>query len=329
MIDYAGIGYVQIDAGRIGGITRPSASRITLAARGVTYVNHTFTSHLALSASLQPFAGIEPDVICEYPVEPRQLALDITVEHLVPDAQGYINLPDRPGLGLTPSLAGIARVHGGCGDPRGRENALPHANALRQPSCQLDLDERWCRCARRRAGDRDWLRRPRRHSFGTLFHFFCGRNTLVDTRSYDQLRVSTFDTIGELAVAVADELAVVLRQAMAEQGEASAIFATGNSQLAFFQALHSRDDIAWNRVSIFHMDEQMHLSDQHPASFRNVLQKRLVDLVRPRAFYGIAGDTRDVAAELARYTALLESTSRSPVLLLRSYTTSSAARRHG
>ena len=115
--------------------------------------------------------------------------------------------------------------YGGCGDPRGRENALPHADALRQPSGQLDLDERWCRCARRRAGDRDWLRRPRRHSFGTL----------VNTRSYDQLRVSSFETIGELAVAVAEDLAVVLRQAMAEQGEASAIFATGNSQLAFFR----------------------------------------------------------------------------------------------
>ena len=36
------------------------------------------------------------DSVCEYPVEPRQLALDITGEHLVPDAQGYIHLPDRP-----------------------------------------------------------------------------------------------------------------------------------------------------------------------------------------------------------------------------------------
>ena len=32
--------------------------------RGVTFVNHTFTTHLALSASLQPFAGLEiaPDL---------------------------------------------------------------------------------------------------------------------------------------------------------------------------------------------------------------------------------------------------------------------------
>jgi L-alanine-DL-glutamate epimerase-like enolase superfamily enzyme len=107
MIDYAGLGYVQIDAGRIGGISVAKAVADYARARGVTYVNHTFTSHLALSASLQPFAGIEEDVICEYPVEPKQLALDITTEHLLPDANGQINVPERPGLGLEPNRAGL------------------------------------------------------------------------------------------------------------------------------------------------------------------------------------------------------------------------------
>jgi L-alanine-DL-glutamate epimerase-like enolase superfamily enzyme len=74
---------------------------------GVTYVNHTFTSHLALSASLQPFAGIAEDVICEYPVEPKQLGLDITVAHLEPDANGQIHVPERPGLGLEPNRAAL------------------------------------------------------------------------------------------------------------------------------------------------------------------------------------------------------------------------------
>lgn len=109
MIDYAGLGYVQIDAGRIGGISVSKAVADYASAQGVTYVNHTFTSHLALSASLQPYAGIEADVICEYPVEPKQLALDITTEHLLPDANGQINVPERPGLGLEPNLAGLKR----------------------------------------------------------------------------------------------------------------------------------------------------------------------------------------------------------------------------
>jgi L-alanine-DL-glutamate epimerase-like enolase superfamily enzyme len=107
MIDYAGLGYVQIDAGRIGGMSVAKAVADYARANNVTYVNHTFTSHLALSASLQPFAGMENDLICEYPVEPKQLALDITTEHLLPDAAGQINVPERPGLGLEPNTAGL------------------------------------------------------------------------------------------------------------------------------------------------------------------------------------------------------------------------------
>jgi L-alanine-DL-glutamate epimerase-like enolase superfamily enzyme len=107
MIDYAALGYVQIDAGRIGGISVSKAVADYARQQGVTYVNHTFTSHLALSASLQPFAGIEADVICEYPVEPKQLALDMTSEHLLPDANGQINVPERAGLGLEPNKTGL------------------------------------------------------------------------------------------------------------------------------------------------------------------------------------------------------------------------------
>ena len=58
LIDYGGIGFVQIDCGRIGGIGPAKQVADHAVARGVTYVNHTFTSHLALSASLQPFAGL-------------------------------------------------------------------------------------------------------------------------------------------------------------------------------------------------------------------------------------------------------------------------------
>jgi len=108
LLDYADLGFIQIDAGRIGGISVARRVAEAARARGVTYVNHTFTSHLALSASLQPFAASEPDAICEYPVEPRQLALDITNEHLRPDADGRVHLPDGPGLGVTPNLTGIA-----------------------------------------------------------------------------------------------------------------------------------------------------------------------------------------------------------------------------
>jgi len=101
LIDRAGIRYIQIDAGRIGGISPAREVAAYAAGRGVSYVNHTFTSHLALSASLQPFAGLERDLICEYPVAPRPLATEITVEHLERDEEGLIHVPERPGLGMT------------------------------------------------------------------------------------------------------------------------------------------------------------------------------------------------------------------------------------
>jgi len=101
MIDHAGIGYVQIDAGRIGGIG--VAKRVADYAKkmGVTYVNHTFTSHLALSASLQPFAGLRDHAICEYPLEARPVALAITKTRILPDRNGMVAAPDAPGLGMT------------------------------------------------------------------------------------------------------------------------------------------------------------------------------------------------------------------------------------
>ncbi len=109
MIDYAGIGYVQIDAGRIGGITPAYDVAQYASQRSVTYVNHTFTSHLALAASLHPYAGLESHVICEYPVEPKALAVEITRDHLTRNLDGTISLLDRPGLGVEPDLEAAKR----------------------------------------------------------------------------------------------------------------------------------------------------------------------------------------------------------------------------
>jgi L-alanine-DL-glutamate epimerase-like enolase superfamily enzyme len=109
MIDYAGVGYIQIDTGRVGGIT--SARRVAdyAAANGVKFVNHTFTSHLALSASLQPYAGVNNHSLCEYPRELKALATELTVEHIEPDQNGEINLPDRPGLGISPDIDAVRK----------------------------------------------------------------------------------------------------------------------------------------------------------------------------------------------------------------------------
>ena len=100
LIDYGKVAFVQIDCGRIGGIGPAKRVADYAAAHGVTYVNHTFTSHLALCASLQPYAGLENHVICEYPFAPKSVAWDMSRNTSAPDANGEVNVPDAPGLGI-------------------------------------------------------------------------------------------------------------------------------------------------------------------------------------------------------------------------------------
>jgi len=109
LIDYGKIGFVQIDCGRIGGIGPAKQVADYAVQRGVTYVNHTFTSHLALSASLQPFAGLAAHTICEYPAAPKALAVEMTANHLARDANGTVRAPDAPGLGIDIDAQAIQR----------------------------------------------------------------------------------------------------------------------------------------------------------------------------------------------------------------------------
>jgi L-alanine-DL-glutamate epimerase-like enolase superfamily enzyme len=108
-IDYGKVGFVQIDCGRIGGIGPAKAVADYASRRGVTYINHTFTSHLALSASLQPYAGLANHVLCEYPAAPKPLGREIAVSPLLRDASGEIAIPDRPGLGVDVDVSAIAK----------------------------------------------------------------------------------------------------------------------------------------------------------------------------------------------------------------------------
>ena len=109
LIDYGGVGYIQIDCGRIGGIGPSKQVADYAVAKGVTFVNHTFTSHLALSASMQPYAGLEDHRICEFPAMPKALALEMTANHLTPDRNGEIATPDTPGLGIEIALSGVRK----------------------------------------------------------------------------------------------------------------------------------------------------------------------------------------------------------------------------
>jgi L-alanine-DL-glutamate epimerase-like enolase superfamily enzyme len=107
LIDHGRVGFVQIDTGRIGGIAPAHAVSGYARSHGVQFVNHTFTSHLALSASLQPNAGVEEDWVCEYPVDATRLATRLTRNRIELQADGLVAAPAAPGLGLAMDLDAV------------------------------------------------------------------------------------------------------------------------------------------------------------------------------------------------------------------------------
>lgn len=109
-----------------------------------------------------------------------------------------------------------------------------------------------------------------------------------------------------LGAAAARTAGAVINDAIARKGTARVLLATGNSQLAFLTALRGMTDVAWDKVELFHLDEYIGISSDHPASFRKYLHEHFVDHVSPLAFHEIRGDAADPEAECERYAALLQ-----------------------
>ena len=104
----------------------------------------------------------------------------------------------------------------------------------------------------------------------------------------------------------ADLGARVLRDALRLRGSATAVLASGLSQLGLLEALARAPDLDWSRVTVFHLDEYIGLPASHPASFRRFLRARFLErlTVQP-VFVAIDGDAPDESAELARLNRLL------------------------
>jgi L-alanine-DL-glutamate epimerase-like enolase superfamily enzyme len=104
-----GVKVIQIDVGRIGGITAAYQVRRLAEAHGVRYVNHTFKSHLSLAASIHVFAGVEGFDLLEYVQGGSELSRTLVTKPLLRDPDGLVRAPDTPGLGVTIDLETVRR----------------------------------------------------------------------------------------------------------------------------------------------------------------------------------------------------------------------------
>jgi len=90
------------------------------------------------------------------------------------------------------------------------------------------------------------------------------------------LNLREFDDKTGLAKAAADEAARLIREAIALRGRCRIVVATGSSQIEFLELLVTAPDIAWNQVELFHLDEYIGLSGDHPASFQHYIRERIL-----------------------------------------------------
>ena len=131
--------------------------------------------------------------------------------------------------------------------------------------------------------------------------------TALRRATFGTARVQVFDSKHLLGAAAAAEAASIIRNAISKFGQARVIVATGNSQLEMIEALTHRESLNWNAVEVFHMDEYVGLSDQHPASFRRWIRERLEEAAHPARVHYLAADAQNIEAEIERYASLLTS----------------------
>lgn len=121
----------------------------------------------------------------------------------------------------------------------------------------------------------------------------------------DNLNVRVYGTREAMGQAAASDVAMHLRQILAEQETARIVFAAAPSQNEFLAALRAMADLPWQRIVAFHMDEYVGLPDDASQRFGSFLRERIFDLPFADVNY-LDGNAPDVEAECARYAALLQ-----------------------
>lgn len=104
------------------------------------------------------------------------------------------------------------------------------------------------------------------------------------------MRLAVFPDKHSLAKAAAQDAASSIRNAIRRQGTARIIAATGASQFEFLEILTQEQDIDWRAVEMFHLDEYLGISANHPASFRKYLCERLIDKAGINHYHFLDGD---------------------------------------
>lgn len=121
----------------------------------------------------------------------------------------------------------------------------------------------------------------------------------------DKLTVEIYENPEVLGEVAAISVAKKLNEEINEKGFANLILATGASQFQFLAFLQ-KQKIDWSKITVFHLDEYLGISENHPASFRKYLRERILENVQTKNVFYLEGDSVDIETVIEDYERLLK-----------------------
>ncbi len=132
--------------------------------------------------------------------------------------------------------------------------------------------------------------------------------------NYGKTQVLLCEDENDLGTRAACTVAQQMRQLLTSQDEIRMIFAAGESQGHFLDALSREPDIDWARVVCFNMDDfwDPRMPEQYTCGYQT--RKQLYDKVVPRAFHLVKFNAPDAHHEAKRFESLLRSAGKIDIL---------------
>lgn len=121
----------------------------------------------------------------------------------------------------------------------------------------------------------------------------------------DKMMVKIYDTRDEMGKAASIDIAEKINELLSVKEEINMIFAAAPSQNDMLYHLCARDDINWERINAFHMDEYIGLNPNAVQCFSNFLKKYIFDLKPFKSVNLINAGAQDAEEEAKRYAKLL------------------------
>lgn len=129
---------------------------------------------------------------------------------------------------------------------------------------------------------------------------------LLNNYLVDHLNVSIYDDRKSMGEAAAQDFRALVKAKLQEKDILNIVFAAAPSQSDFLAALKNYDDIEWNKINVFHMDEYVGISVEQAQSFAKFVKDHVADVFNVRSFNALNGVNKDIDAECQRYTKLLD-----------------------